>query len=168
MFTTFLLLAMMANKPTEAQQAVALLKQGDGDILATIKKDEPYVSSTPFVLDVEGRPVIFISDLALHTDNISKNPNVSIIVNKPDKEGSFFNGSRVTIGGKMVKVTDEKEIAQCRNLYMGRYKEAKDWADFGDFNYYRLEYKEIYLIGGFGEIHWIDLKEYKEAVNAAK
>lgn len=156
--------AIAQAEENKAEQSVSLLKQGDGGILATINADKPYVSSTPFVLDKEGNPVIFISDLALHTKNISKNQNVSIIVNKPDKDGSYFNGSRVTVNGKMVKVTEEKEIEACKKAYMSRYKEAQDWADFGDFNYFKLEPKEIYLIGGFGEIDWVDLKDYKAAL----
>ena len=81
--------AIAQAEENKAEQSVSLLKQGDGGILATINVDKPYVSSTPFVLDKEGNPVIFISDLALHTKNISKNQNVSIIVNKPDKDGRF-------------------------------------------------------------------------------
>ena len=156
--------AIVQAEETKSEQVVSLLKQGDGGILATINVDKPYVSSTPFIIDKDGNPVIFISDLALHTKNINKNPNVSIIVKKPDKNGSYFNGSRVTVNGKMVKVTDEKEAEACKKIYMGRYKEAEDWADFGDFNYFKLEPTEIYLIGGFGEIDWVDLKDYKAAL----
>ena len=149
------------KKPTKVEQALMLLMQGDGGILATINGNSPYVSSTPFTLNKDGNPIIFISDLARHTAYISKNPNVSIIINKPDKDGDYFNGSRVTVNGKMVKVTDEEEIKLCAKSYMSRFKEAQAWADFGDFNYYKLETSEMFMIGGFGEIDYIDLKEFK-------
>lgn len=154
-----------AQEPDFAKQAVALLSNGQGGIVSTIENgNKPYLSSMPFVIDNEGRPIVFISDLARHTDNIQKNSNVSIIVSEPDKQGSYFNGSRVTLSGKFVKVTNEKEIAACRKLYMSHFEEAKEWADFGDFNYYRLEIDDIFFIGGFGEIDSVNLKQYKEAV----
>lgn len=159
-----LLTVVLAAEPTEAQQALSLLRQGESGVLGTSVKDQPYVSAMPFALNKEGQPIILISDLAVHTERLGKNPNASVIVNKPDKDGSYFAGSRVTMSGKFVKVTDAKQIEECRKVYLGKFKEAEIWADFGDFNYYKLEYKEIYLIGGFGEIHQIDLDDYKEAV----
>lgn len=154
------------KEPTNAQKAHDLLKEGDGGILATINGDKPYVSSTPFVLNKEGQPVIFISDLARHTKNLDKNGNASLIVNKPDADGSYFNGSRVTLSGEFVIVDDADEIATLRKIYMDRYKEAEEWADLGDFNYYKLDIKDIYFIGGFGEIHGIELDDYKKALDA--
>lgn len=152
-----------AADPTPAQGAVALMKQGAGGVLATIKGTGPYTSSTPFVIDAEGRPLIFISDLARHTKNIKANPSVSMIVNKPDSDGSYFNGSRCTMGGKMQKITDEKEIADAKKRYFGKYKEAEDYAEFADFNFFRLEYDDIYYIGGFGDINVVTPEEYKAA-----
>lgn len=174
MLVIFGLLATIVNaEESDAEQAVALLKKGESGVLATItvidaedgqpRIDRPYVSSTPFVINKKGELIIFISDLAVHTKNLNKNSNASIIVNRPDKTGDYFNGSRVTVNGKCLKVTDEKEIEACRKIYMGQYKAAEDWADFGDFNYYKLDPVEVYFIGGFGEINWIDLKEYREA-----
>ena len=156
--------ATAAEERSFAEQAVTLLSKGQTGIASTIEKDKPYLSSMPFVIDSEGRPIVFISDLARHTDNIQKNPNASLIVNQPDEKGSYFNGSRVTLEGKFVQVTDEKEIAACRKVYMERFKEAKLWADFGDFNYYRLEINKIFFIGGFGDIDYVDLKDYKGAL----
>lgn len=148
------------------QVYVLLEKYGEGAVLATIDEDNaPYLSSAPIVLNKKGQPVVFLSDLALHTKNINKSPKVSVIVNQPDKKGSYFNGARATVKGTMVQVTDEKEVAECRKKYLDNYREAEDWADFGDFHYYRLEFTGIYFIGGFGEIDWLDLDEYKSVVS---
>lgn len=152
-----------AADPTPAQKAVAMMKHGEGGVLATVNNLSPYISSTPFVIDAEGRPIIYISDLARHTRYIKANPNASIIVNKPDKDGSYFNGSRCTIGGKAFVLTDEKEIADAKKRYFSKYKEAEGYAELHDFNFYRLDCEDIFFIGGFGDINVIKVSDYKDA-----
>jgi putative heme iron utilization protein len=50
-----------------------------------------------------------------------------------------------------------------RDHYLKRYPEASQWADFGDFAWFRMELQESYLVGGFGIIGWIDAADYDQA-----
>ena len=148
-----------------AKPAFELINKNKVGMVSTITKDEdgikPYGSVMPFILD-EGSPVVFISDLAVHTDNIDARPQVSVMVFAPDKEGNVFNGSRVTFNGKMLIVKDEKKVEKLRKAYLAAHPDSEEFIDFGDFNYYKMEIKDIYFIGGFGEIGYVDLDEYKK------
>lgn len=159
-----------------AVQAHKLIQKHKVGMVSTIAdtkgKPKPYGSVMPFALvsptcckTNAGSPYVFISDLAVHTSNINKNPNVSVMVFQPDKDGNVFNGARVTFSGKFVKITDEKSVEKLKKDYLVAHPDAKDFIDFGDFNFYVLEIETIYYIGGFGEIGEVDVDEYRKVAN---
>lgn len=138
-----------------------LAKNSQTGVLSTDYKGMPFGSVTPYVLDSEGKPILFLSNLAIHTDNINKNSVASLTVSKIDDDP--FNSQRVTWVGKIVKISGkERDIA--RQLFLDKYKDkAKDIIDFQDFDFYRIDYHRIYHIGGFGNIGWLDLDDYRKA-----
>ena len=159
-----------------AVQAFKLMQKHKVGMVSTISdskgKPKPYGSVMPFGLVKSstcktnaGSPYVFVSDLAVHTKNINKNPHVSVMVFQPDKDGNVFNGSRVTFSGKLVKITDDKSVEKLKKDYLAEHPDAKDFIDFGDFNFYVLEIETIYYIGGFGEIGEVDLDEYRKIAN---
>ena len=134
-----------------------------GERMATFStsyKGTPFGSLTPFIMDKKGNPVLFLSDLAQHTENITKNPRCSIMVHRIDKS-DIFNSPRITLAGKAVKVSD-KERDEIKKIYLKRHPEAEDFIDFGDFNFYRIELDAIQYIGGFGDINWVDVADYRK------
>lgn len=168
---TYLLLSLLfvAAEEPYSKQAQKLLRMEKHGILSTFYKEEgkkpyPYGSLMPYALDKSGRPIFLISDLALHTQNVDVTSEASLIVSKPDKNGSIFNGSRVTLLGEVKKVPDS-DNKYVRDIYLKVHEEAKDWVDFGDFSFYRMEVKDVYFIGGFGEIDWLDSKEIKNSTS---
>jgi len=160
-----------------ASQAFKMMQKHNTGMVSTISdskkgQPKPYGSVMPFALvktscckTYAGSPYVFISDLAVHTHNIKKNPNVSVMVFQPDKAGNVFNGARVTLSGKFVKITDEKSVEKLRKDYLATHPDAKDFIDFGDFNFYVLEIESVYFIGGFGEIGEVDVDEYRKIAN---
>jgi len=143
----------------QGEDGYKLVKKSKIGVLSTDYKGAPFGSLTPYVLH-EGRPVIFISDLAIHTENIKKNSACSLTVFKIDKK-NLFNSSRITFIGKMVKVP-EKELDAIKKMYFDRFKDAKQFKDFQDFNFYKMEIKEIFWVGGFGDIQWLDVRSFIE------
>ncbi len=164
----FILTVLLAAavEDSYAVQAHKMITKHSVAMVSTITTEKgipkPYGSVMPFAL-TKGLPYVFISDLAVHTDNIKKNPNVSFVVFQPDKNGNVFNGARVTFSGKLVMAKDKKVIAKLRKAYLAKHPVSKIFINFGDFNFYVLEIEEIYFIGGFGEIGVVDLKDYKKA-----
>jgi len=152
---TLLLLCALQNP------MIDLVKEGKVATLSTTYDKVAFGSLVPYVLDKKGRPIIFASDLALHTKNIKKDPKCSLMVAKLNKD-DIFNSARITFIGKIVKIPD-KELEEAKELYLERHKAAEDFAELEDFSFYRLEIEKIYWVGGFGSIDWIELKEYQKS-----
>lgn len=136
---------------------ISLIQNSQIAALSTDYKGTPFGSLIPYTLDKHGNPVVFISKLALHTKNLSKNPKCSLMISRVNK--NVFNSSRVTFVGKMIKIPDD-ELKDIRKNYLSKYNMANDFIDFEDFGFYRLEIDKIYWVGGFGDIEWIDVEEY--------
>jgi putative heme iron utilization protein len=87
----------------------------------------------PYAADDRGRPVFFISSMAMHTQNLREDPRASLLITQPDVSGDPLGAARVTLIGSAV----ETLAAEVRELYLSRYENAKLWQDFTDFAYYR-------------------------------
>lgn len=154
-----LLLAMVFVDVDDSLRS--LMKNERVACLSTNYKDTPFGSTVPFALDSKGIPIVVLSSLAIHSKNLDKNDKCSLMVMKEDKEDPF-NSKRVTFLGKMVKISDEKQIEQLKKIFVERHKSAKEFIDFGDFSFFKMEIDKIYYVGGFGDINWIEVKEYME------
>ena len=153
--------ALLAAEPTTEELAYKVIKENNKTAMAcTSHAKGTFGSVMPYSLD-KGRPVVLISDLAVHTKNIQNNAKVSIFVMN---DRSDLNSPRVTIMGKMVLVP-EKELAEIKKTYFKEFPQAQIYEQFHDFNFYRLEISAIYYVGGFGPkaIEWINVEKYQEA-----
>ena len=41
--------------------------------------------------------------------------------------------------------------------------ESSQWISFGDFGFYRMTVKEVYIVGGFGAMGWVTAEDYASA-----
>lgn len=140
---------------------IDLVNEGKAATLSTTYDKVAFGSLVPYALDGKGQPIIFISDMALHTKNLKKDPKCSLMVAKLSKD-DIFNSARITFVGKMVKVPDD-EVEAVSKLYLEKHPAAKDFIELEDFAFYRLEISKIYWVGGFGDIEWIEVKEYQKS-----
>ena len=114
----------------------------------------------PYATDDFGRPVLFISSMAMHTQNLQLDPRASLLITQPDVSGDPFGAPRLTLLGAAIKVP----AAEVRDLYLSRYENAKYWQDYTDFAYYRLQVFGVYFIGGFGVMGWVSAEDYRSAL----
>jgi len=119
----------------------------------------PFGSVMPYAPDDLGRPVFFISSMAMHTQNLHQDARASLLITQPDSSGDPLGAARVTLLG----ATAEVPAAEVRDLYLSRYENAKYWQEYTDFAYRRLEVSSIYFIGGFGVMGWVPAEEYTSA-----
>jgi putative heme iron utilization protein len=110
----------------------------------------------PYAADERGRPVFFISSMAMHTQNLGQDPRASLLVAQPEASGDPLGAARMTVVGSAAEVP----AADVRDLYLSRYENAKSWQEYTDFAYYRLEVEGVYFIGGFGVMGWISAENY--------
>lgn len=149
--------------PKEALDVAKLVKDSNVATVATVyKKKMPFGSLMPYAIDDKGNLVVLISTLAVHTDNIEAHKESSFTISKIDKN-NVFNSARVCLMGDTTQVPD-KEADVVKKLFLKRHPKAAFWADFEDFAFYRIDVKEVFYVGGFGNIHWVDLEDYRKAM----
>ena len=149
-------------EPTFAERARTLLYVGRIGSLSTVSRKQqgfPFGSVMPYGLDETGRPVFLISTMAMHTQNLQADPRSSLLVTQPDASGDPLGASRVTLLGNVLTIP-EPEVAEARNRYLARYPNSKNWVDFEDFSFYRMDAIDVYFVGGFGVMGWISASEY--------
>ena len=149
-------------EPTFAERARTLLHLGRIGTLSTISRKQqgfPFGSVMPYSLDENGRPVFLISTMAMHTQNLHADPRSSLLVTQADASGDPLGASRVTLVGN-VELIPEPEVAAVRKLYLERYANSKNWVDFEDFSFYRMNVVDVYYVGGFGVMGWVTASDY--------
>jgi len=148
-------------EPAFAERARTLAYLGRIGSLSTLSRKQPgfpFGSVMPYGLDDHGRPVFLISTMAMHTQNLQADPRASLLVTQEDA-GDPLGASRVTLVGTVLPVPDA-EVAEARKLYLARYANSKNWVDFEDFSFYRMNVVDVYYVGGFGVMGWVSASEY--------
>jgi len=111
----------------------------------------PFGSIMPYAADDLGRPVLFISSMAMHTQNLQQDSRASLLITQPNVSGDPLGAARLTLLG----VARQAPAEELRDIYLFRYENARYWQDYTDFAYYRMEVSEVYFIGGFGVMGWV-------------
>ncbi len=111
----------------------------------------PYASVTPYMTDQDGSLIIHISALAEHTKNIDFDRRVSLIAHNQESPDIRMQG-RVTVIGDAHRIDHQPR-------YLRYFPEAEALTRL-DFAFYRIKPVAIRYIGGIGNIHWVDAKDY--------
>jgi putative heme iron utilization protein len=132
------------------KEARKVLRRAATGSLATLDQNGyPFASLVTVAMTAEGEPLMLLSDLAVHTKNLKRDDRASLLLVAPGGEGGDpLAGARMTVTGKIVPDTD----ADHRRRYFARHEEGAGYADFKDFNFYRLQVETTHLVAGFGRI----------------
>jgi putative heme iron utilization protein len=114
-------------------------------------------------MDESGRPTFLISTMAMHTQNLQGNPRASLLVAQPEASGDPLGAARITLIGNVARIP-EAEVASARSLYLTRHENSKYWVDFEDFSFYRMDVIDLYYVGGFGVMGWVEAAQYHRAL----
>ena len=152
-------------EPSHAERARTLISLVAVATLSTISRKHPgfpFGSLMPFALDVAGRPIFLISNMAMHTQNLKNDPKCSLFVAQPSVDGDPLGAARATLIGHTEPVPAH-DLASVRETYLARHENSRYWVDFSDFNFFRLQPVDLYYVGGFGVMGWVDAHEYETA-----
>jgi len=152
-------------EPTYAERARTLVHRTKTGTLATLSRRHagyPFASLMPYALDDVGRPIFLISSMAVHTQNLAGDPRASLFVAEPDWSGDPLAAGRLTLMGGVRPVPAEDRV-KARAAYLARHANASYWVDFEDFSFQRLEVEDLYFVGGFAAMDWIDAAAYGAA-----
>jgi heme iron utilization protein len=158
--------ASQVPEPTFAERARTLLHLGRVGTLATLSRKQqgfPFASVMPYGLDESGRPTFLISTMAMHTQNLQADPRASLLVAQPEASGDPLGASRITLIGNVERIPED-DMAEARTLYLARHQNSKYWVDFDDFSFYRMAVIDLYYVGGFGVMGWVEAAQYEHAM----
>ena len=161
-----------ADLPSVAVAARNLMELADYADLSTIMSNMnhrrtgyPFASTVDFATDADGFPIFCLTPLAMHTRNLAYNSRASLTV-KMNGWGGLAN-ARVTIFGDVHRLPDEYQGA-ANEVFKAKYEARKEEVDledrWGDYTFYRMNnIIDVYFVGGFGTLNWVNLDEYKNA-----
>lgn len=113
----------------------------------------PAVSRALLGMDLDGVPVILVSDLASHTAGLKKDPRCSIMTGEPGK-GDPLAHARITVFCTAEPVDrDSDDYSRIRARFVARHRKAELYVDFADFRFFRLVPSSAALNGGFGKAY---------------
>lgn len=134
-----------------------ILRRAKTCTLSTLSRGDgtPYGSLANIATDISGRPLILISRLAWHTQNLEADARASVLVGELPPTRDALVGPRVTVLGRFEWVDD----AGLRRRYLARHPQAALYADFPDFSFWRLSPSAIHGVAGFGRIETLTPQE---------
>ncbi len=116
----------------------------------------------PYALDDVGRPLFLISSMAMHTQNLKADPHASLFVTTAEAQSDPLGAGRMTLMGNAEPVPED-DLAAARAAYLARHENASYYVDFADFSFWRLHPVDLYFVGGFGVMGWVDISEFAQA-----
>ena len=134
--------------------------------LATFDREtgHPYASLVLIATEPDGAPVLLLSRLARHTQNLERDPRASLLLDASDGLGDPLAGGRVTLLGEV----HLSASATARERFLARHPSAEAYAGFADFSIYRLSLASAHFIGGFGRIIDLPGRDLLLAVDGAR
>lgn len=153
-------------EPSYAERVRTLFSRQSMGTLSTLSRKRegfPFGSLMPYALDAEGRPVFLISSLAMHTQNLKSDPRASLFVLQGGAGEDPLGAARATLVGE-VRAVPETDGTDVRRLYLAKHPNSQYWVDFADFSFFRLQVLEVYYVGGFGVMGWVEAAEYEQAL----
>ena len=138
-------------------EARKLLRRARRAALGTLDRDTgiPYVSAVNVATDWQGMPVVLISRLAKHTQNLLADARASLLASELASDGDALTGPRVTYLGKAAIVADEA----LADRYVRLHPYAAGYANFADFSFWRLAPSAAHAVAGFGRIETMGREE---------
>jgi hypothetical protein len=159
-------LAPPARAPTHAERCRTLAAQARSAALCTIARDPegfPYGSLVTVAVDAAGRPLMLLSTLAEHTQNLAHRADASVLLTDLiDPARTPLALGRITLLGPCAAVPAE-DRDEARRAFLAAQPDASYYVDFKDFAFYRLEPVALRYVGGFGRMSWVTAADYRAA-----
>jgi putative heme iron utilization protein len=155
---------MAANQEPEfIARAAALLLAARAGTLATVNAGLPYAALVTPALDAQGHPLLLLSDLSAHTKHLRENPACALLVTGAPADANPQTAPRVTLRAR-AEICAEPET---RAAYLRIHPYAELYANFGDFNFWRLFVNDAHFVGGFAAAAALDIAALQHEIKSA-
>ena len=113
----------------------------------------PFGSLVLICRDYDGLPLLLLSHLAQHTQNLLDNPNCSLTLLETGS-GDVQQLGRLTCLARMATVKPVTEGSSQR--YFRYFPNTREYYENLNFQFYKLTPERFHFVGGFGAARWID------------
>lgn len=157
--------AQRGTRRSPAEEARTLLANSNVAALGTSSEDgTPWASLVAYAGLPDGSPVLMISTLAEHGQNLQRERRASLMVAHDPKELDQLAHGRVTIAGDAELLEDEGELwEQARAAYLAAIPAANAYERFGDFGIWVIKPDRVRWVGGYGRMDWVTIEDYAAA-----
>ncbi|MEM7094656.1 MAG: DUF2470 domain-containing protein [Actinomycetota bacterium] len=139
--------------PNDAELSRTLIAMNRMASLSTLtEQGYPYGSVVSYAADDQGQPVVLISEMAEHTVNARGDTRASMLIVDTTGDGDPLGNARLTLVGRLNVLDNPGEL---RDRYLEAHPYASYYADFTDFNFWRLDVEQCRYVGGFGHMSWV-------------
>jgi putative heme iron utilization protein len=137
---------------SDAALARRLLRVSRQGALSTLMADggAPYGSLVAVASHPDGSPLLLISRLAVHTQNLLADPRVSLLLSTAGAADPLQE-ARIMLAAEAEPLAGDA-AAMGRRRYLAAQPAAELFVDFPDFLLVRLKLEAIHLVAGFGRI----------------
>ena len=141
-----------SEKQSPVEITKALLRKSRHGALATLMptSGDPYCSLVNVASAPGGQPILLISKLARHTQNIARDPRVSVMLQEATV-GEPLEEARIMVSGKAIMAEHDND-AVLRRRFLSAHPSADTYASFADFMFFTVEPSDVHLVAGFGRI----------------
>ena len=153
-----------SNKPDKPQvlretdevaraQARAFVRESSHGALATLEPATgwPLASRVSLAVDADGTPLILISRLSAHYSALEGDARCSLLLGEAG-DGDPLRHPRITVVCLAQKVNAAQRAAT-KAIFVQRHPGAEMYADFTDFDFWRLVPQRASLNAGFGRAY---------------
>jgi putative heme iron utilization protein len=112
----------------------------------------PYASLGLAAVDHDLSPILLMSSMAVHGKAIAADPRVCLLFDGTVGLDQPLTGPRLSVFGQAEKTQDPR----LRARFLARHPDARLYADFRDFSFYRIAIDRAHFVAGFGRIDSIE------------
>jgi putative heme iron utilization protein len=152
-----------APRRSPAEEARTLLASTTVGALGTLCEDgSPWASLVAFATLDDALPVLMISTLAEHGQNLAHDKRASLMVAHPEAELDQLAHGRVTLSGAAERAAGDLAEA-ARSAYLAAVPAANAYERFGDFGLWILRPDRVRWVGGYGRMDFVGPDEVASA-----
>lgn len=142
-------------------QARAFVRESTHGALATLEPGTgwPLASRVSLAVDADGTPLILISRLSAHYGALEADARCSLLLGEAG-DGDPLRHPRITVVCLASKVPPEQRVA-AKAQFLQRHPGAEMYADFTDFDFWRLVPQRASLNAGFGKAYALSSDDLK-------
>ena len=127
--------------------------RGVASLATILPNGSPYTSLVLAASAASGEPILYLADIAEHTHNLLREPRASLLFEVASHEAEPMAHPRVALVGRL----DRQDDPVLRQRFLTRHPSTDP--DLGGFRTFLFRTDRARLVGGFGDVRWVEGQE---------